>query len=55
MSLTLINENIATGEYLDVYAGWVSVLLNLKAAVDYNLDLRNHDINKTWDQGYVDN
>jgi hypothetical protein len=53
--LTLINENVATGEYLDVSAGWISVLLNLKAAVDYNCDLRNHDIHKTWDQGYVDN
>jgi uncharacterized protein YndB with AHSA1/START domain len=36
-------------------AGWVSVLLALKAAVDHGIDLRNHDPARTWDQGYVDN
>lgn len=35
------------------YAGWLCVLLNLKAAV-LGLDLRNHDPLRTWDQGYVD-
>lgn len=36
-------------------AGWVSVLLALKAAVDFSVDLRNHDPGRTWDQGYADN
>ena len=36
-------------------AGWVSVLLALKAAVDYGVDLRNHDPRRTWAAGYVDN
>lgn len=36
-------------------AGWVSVLLALKAAVDFGVDLRNHDPARTWDDGYVDN
>ncbi len=36
-------------------AGWVSVLLALKAAVDFGVDLRNHDPARSWDRGYVDN
>ncbi len=35
--------------------GWVSVLMALKAAVDFNVDLRNHDSSRTWDQGYAEN
>ena len=53
--LTLVNENIPENEYLEVYAGWVSVLLNLKAVADFQCDLRNHDQNRTWDQRYVGN
>jgi len=35
---------------------WISVLLALKAAVDFNVDLRNHDVDqtRTWDRGFVD-
>lgn len=36
-------------------AGWVSVLMALKAAVDFDVDLRNHDYRRTWDQGFADN
>ena len=36
-------------------AGWVSVLLELKAACDFDVDLRNHDVSRTWSQGYCDN
>lgn len=36
-------------------AGWVSVLLTLKAAVDFGVDLRNHDETRTWSHGYADN
>lgn len=36
-------------------AGWVSVLLNLKARADHGVDLRNHDPARTWTTGYVDN
>ncbi|WP_420401399.1 SRPBCC family protein [Flagellimonas sp.] len=53
--LTLINENVAEEEFHEVHAGWVSVLMNLKATADFQCDLRNHDPNKTWDQGYLDN
>ena len=40
------NENIA---------GWASVLLCLKAAVDHGVDLRNHDPQRAWANGYVEN
>lgn len=39
----------------EVLAGWVSVLLALKAAADFGVDLRNHDPARTWWQGYCDN
>ncbi len=35
-------------------AGWVSVLLACKAAVDFGIDLRSHDSARSWDDGYVD-
>lgn len=53
--LTLINENVSESDFLEVHAGWISVLMNLKAVADFHCDLRNHDPKKTWDQGYVDN
>jgi uncharacterized protein YndB with AHSA1/START domain len=36
------------------YAGWVSVLLACKAAVDFGIDLRSHDPARSWDEGYAD-
>ena len=53
--LTLTNESISPEDFNEVNAGWVSVLLALKAALDFGIDLRNHDPGLTWDQGYVDN
>ena len=53
--LTLINENVNESDFNEVSAGWISVLMNLKAAADFQCDLRNHNSNKTWDQGYVNN
>lgn len=53
--LTLINENVSQKEFSEVKAGWVSVLMNLKAVADFHCDLRNHDPKKTWDQDYVEN
>jgi hypothetical protein len=52
--LTVINKGVPEAEWLEVYAGWLNVLLPLKAAVDFDIDLRNHDRKRTWDQGYVD-
>jgi hypothetical protein len=36
------------------HAGWVSVLLAFKAAVDFGIDLRSHDPGRSWDEGFVD-
>ena len=53
--LTLIDQGVKPQERCEVIAGWVSVLLALKAAVDFSIDLRNHDPHRTWQQGFVDN
>ena len=53
--LTLTDEGSAQEHRCEIIAGWVSVLMALKAAVDHNVDLRNHDPGRTWDQGYVGN
>jgi hypothetical protein len=38
-----------------VTAGWVSVLMQLKAAVQFHVDLRNHSRERSWEKGYVEN
>jgi uncharacterized protein YndB with AHSA1/START domain len=35
-------------------AGWVSVLLTLKAAADFGVDLRNPDPERDWESGFAD-
>jgi uncharacterized protein YndB with AHSA1/START domain len=39
----------------EMVAGWVSVLMAMKAAVDHGVDLRNHDRARAWGTGYADN
>lgn len=53
--LTLSDRGVAQEWRLETIAGWVSVLMALKAAVDYGVDLRNHDPQRTWEEGYVEN
>ena len=53
--LYLREEGVPVTEHLENYAGWVSVLLGLKAAVDFGIDLRGHDRSRSWAQRYVDN
>jgi uncharacterized protein YndB with AHSA1/START domain len=53
--LTLMDEGIPTEDRSEVVAGWVSVLMALKANVDFGVDLRNHDPERTWNEGYVEN
>jgi uncharacterized protein YndB with AHSA1/START domain len=36
------------------YAGWIQVLLCLKAAADHGVDLRNHDPTRTWASGFCE-
>ena len=53
--LTLTDEGIPPQHRTEVIAGWVSVLMGLKAAVDFGIDLRTHDPDRHWDTGYVEN
>lgn len=53
--LTLTETGVPAAEWAENYAGWVSVLLALKAACDHGVDLRTHDAHRTWDQRYVEN
>ena len=53
--LLLTETNVPPEMRVENIAGWVSVLLTLKAAVDYGIDLRNHDRSRTWGEGFVDN
>jgi hypothetical protein len=53
--LTLTDSGVDAAWYAETLAGWVSVLMALKAAVDFGVDPRNHDPERTWDQGYCDN
>lgn len=53
--LTLTDQGIPEEDQTEVIAGWVSVLMALKASLDFGIDLRNHDPKRTWDEGYVDN
>lgn len=52
--LTLIDAGVPATHRPEVTAGWLNVLLPLKARVDHGVDLHNHDPGRTWDQGYVD-
>ncbi len=52
--LTLTNIGVAAADRAEVTAGWLNVLLPLKAWVDFGVDLRSHDPTRTWDDGYVD-
>ena len=53
--LSLIDQGVPQEDRAEVIAGWVSVLMALKASVDFGIDLRNHDHNRTWDEGYAEN
>lgn len=39
----------------EMAAGWVSVLMAMKGAVDFGIDLRNHNPERVWENGYLDN
>ena len=53
--LSLVAEVPDESSRMEFAAGWVSVLLAMKAAVDFGVDLRNHDAERSWSQGYADN
>ncbi len=53
--LTLKNHGINPKELEEVNAGWVSVLMSLKCACEYQVDIRNHSKDHTWNEGFVEN
>lgn len=52
--LELHETGVAESDRLDDLAGWVSVLLALKAAADFGVDLRNESAERRWRDGFVD-
>ncbi len=52
--VTLVETSVPPEWLAEHRAGWVSVLLTLKAAVDFSIDLRNKDPERSWENGYVD-
>ena len=52
--LFLIQDGVAGDLWNEVHAGWLNVLLPLKAWVAHGVDLRNHDAARSWEQGYAD-
>ena len=53
--LSLVATQVDESIRMEMIAGWVSVLMAMKAAVDHGVDLRNHDTSRTWNDGYADN
>jgi uncharacterized protein YndB with AHSA1/START domain len=53
--LSLTDRGVPDEDRTEVIVGWVSVLMALKGAVDFAVDLRNHDPRRTWEQGYAEN
>ena len=53
--LTLTDTGVSPQDRTEVIAGWVSVLMALKAAVDFGVDLRAHDPERNWESGFVEN
>ena len=51
----LENDGVDSAERTQVTAGWVSVLMQLKAAAQFGIDLRNHSAERSWARGYVEN
>lgn len=52
--LLLTHDGAEPDEWNEVHAGWLNVLFPLKVWVMLGVDLRNHDPERSWDQGYAD-
>lgn len=53
--VSLLATGVEESIRMEMTAGWVSVLMAMKAAVDFGVDLRNHDPSRSWVHGYADN
>lgn len=52
--LLLTHRGVSAEDRDEVHAGWLNVLLPLRAWLITAVDIRNHDRTRTWDQRYVD-
>lgn len=52
--LLLTHEGMSDDVWNEVHAGWLNVLFPLKAWLVHGVDLRNHDVTRSWDEGYAD-
>lgn len=52
--LLLDHQGVAPENWQEVHAGWLNVLFPLKGWLVHGVDLRNHDPERSWDQGYAD-
>ena len=53
--LSLLATEVDESIRMEMSAGWVSVLMAMKASVDHGVDLRNHDKSRSWGDGFADN
>lgn len=52
--LTMTDRGVDEEHRTEIIAGWLNVLFPLKAHVDFGVDLRNNDPDRTWRHGYAD-
>lgn len=52
--LLLVHTGLRGAEWVETHAGWLNVLFPLKAMLVHGVDLRTHDPERTWDDGFVD-
>ncbi len=52
--LVLTHTGVPADDWIETHAGWLNVLLPLKAWLVGAVDLRNHDRRRSWDRGYAD-
>jgi len=50
----LTHSGVPDDHWNEVHAGWLNVLFPLKVWATYQIDVRNHDPERLWDEGYVD-
>jgi uncharacterized protein YndB with AHSA1/START domain len=55
-AVTVTDRGFSSQEdYAETMAHWTSVLLALKAHLDFGIDMRNHNPSFNWEHGFVDN
>lgn len=53
--MLMVCSGVSEADVAEIRSGWVSWLMAMKAAVDFGVDLRNHDPKRTWFDGFADN